>query len=187
MNPTETLSDALADLDALESAGLAAFRGAESGEGVEAARIEFLGQKQGKVKSAQERLKAIAPAEKKVYGQRFNAVKQALEGACEAAKARVERPKSALVDALDLTLPGTRPKLGHKHPLTQTADELIDIFGRFGFAVGRGGPEVADIRYNFDALNIPPSHPARYPLDNFYLSNRRNDVAEPDQPGADPG
>ena len=69
-----------------------------------------------------------------------------------------------------MTLPGHRPRLGHRHPLTQTADELIDLFGRFGFAVARG-PEVEDIRHNFEALNIPPSHPARDPLDNFYLSD----------------
>ena len=68
-----------------------------------------------------------------------------------------------------MTLPGLPTKFGHKHPLTQTADDLIDIFGRFGFAVARG-PEVEDIRHNFDALNIPLVHPARDPLDNFYLS-----------------
>ncbi len=170
MNPAETLNDALSDLASLESSGLAAFRAAETPEAVEAARIEFIGQKQGKVKAAQERLKAIPPAEKKAYGQRFNAVKQALEGAWEGAKARVERPKAAVADALDLTLPGTRPKFGHKHPLTQTADELIDIFGRFGFAVARG-PEIEDIHHNFDALNIPLSHPARDPLENFFLSD----------------
>ncbi len=71
--------------------------------------------------------------------------------------------------AIDVTLPGNVPRLGHRHPLTQTADELIDLFGRFGFSVARG-PEVEDIHHNFDALNIPPSHPARDPLDNFYLS-----------------
>jgi phenylalanyl-tRNA synthetase alpha chain len=70
---------------------------------------------------------------------------------------------------IDVTLPGLRPRLGHRHPLTQTAEELIDLFGRFGFDVARG-PEVEDVRHNFDALNIPLSHPARDPLDNFYLS-----------------
>jgi phenylalanyl-tRNA synthetase alpha chain len=120
------------------------------------------------VKAAQERMKAIPPADKKTYGQRFNAVKQALEGAWEAAKARAERPARARDDAVDVTLPGTRVKLGHTHPLTQTADELIDIFGRFGFAVARG-PEVEDTRHNFDALNIPQAHPARDPLENFFL------------------
>ncbi len=159
---------ALADLDALEAAGLSAFLGAASAPAVEAARIEFLGQKQGRVKAAQERLKALEPAAKRAYGQRFNAVKGALEAACEAAKIRVERPASG-PGGLDVTLPGTpRPRLGHRHPLSQTADELLDLFGRFGFAVARG-PEVEDALHNFDALNIPLTHPARDPLDNFYL------------------
>ena len=170
MSSDDNLATALDDLNALETVGVAAFQKATSLDDVEAARIEFLGLKQGRVKAAQERLKVIPPSDKKTYGQRFNAVKQALEAALNTARMRVERPASDLADTLDVTLPGTRPKLGHKHPLTQTADELIDIFGRFGFSVARG-PEVEDIWHNFDALNIPPSHPARDPLDNFYLSN----------------
>jgi phenylalanyl-tRNA synthetase alpha chain len=169
MSATDSLRDALTDLDALEAAGLAVFRQAETAEAVEAARIEFLGQKQGRVKAAQERLKALEPAARRGYGQRFNAVKQALEAAWDAAKTRAERPASAPRGGIDVTRPGLRPRLGHRHPLTQTAEELIDLFGRLGFAVARG-PEVEDIRHNFEALNIPPSHPARDPLDNFYLS-----------------
>ncbi len=69
---------------------------------------------------------------------------------------------------IDVSRPGHRPKLGRLHPLTQTANELIDLFGRFGFSVARG-PEVEDIFHNFEALNIPAVHPARDPLDNFYL------------------
>ena len=161
--------DPIAELDALEAAGLAVFRGAGDAAAVEAARIEFLGQKQGRVKAAQERLKGLEPSAKRAYGQRFNAVKQALEAAWDGARARAERP-AAGAGGLDVTLPGSpRPRLGHKHPLTQTAEELIDLFGRFGFAVARG-PEVEDTFHNFEALNIPTSHPARDPLDNFYLS-----------------
>jgi phenylalanyl-tRNA synthetase alpha chain len=170
MSSPEPLAAALADLEALESSGLSAFKQAEGPEAVEAARIEYLGQKQGRVKAAQERLKALEPAARRGYGQRFNAVKQALEGAWEAARVRAERPAAAVADALDVTLPGTRPRLGHRHPLSQTAEELIDLFGRFGFDVARG-PEVEDVRHNFEALNIPPSHPARDPLDNFYLGD----------------
>lgn len=168
MSSTVSLESALLDLDGLESSGLSALGAATTAEAVEAARIEYLGQKQGRVKAAQERLKSLEPAGKRAYGQRFNAVKQALEAALEAARTRVER-RSVAAGAIDVTLPGSRPKLGHRHPLSQTADELIDLFGRFGFSVARG-PEVEDIRHNFDALNIPPSHPARDPLDNFYLS-----------------
>jgi phenylalanyl-tRNA synthetase alpha chain len=168
MSSPDPLATALADLDKLEASGLAAFRQAETAEAVEGFRIEFLGQKQGRVKAAQERLKGLEPPAKRPYGQRFNTVKQALEAAWDAARARAERPDRAPSRGIDVTLPGHRPKLGHRHPLTQTADELIDLFGRFGFSVARG-PEVEDVRHNFEALNIPPSHPARDPLDNFYL------------------
>ncbi len=164
---TDTTSDALTQLDQLEAEGLSAFRSADDPTSVEAARVVFLGQKQGKVRAAQERLKALPKEAKRPYGQRFNAVKQALEDACESARARVERPE-AEVDAVDVSRPGHRPKLGRLHPLTQTANELIDLFGRFGFSVARG-PEVEDIFHNFEALNIPAVHPARDPLDNFYL------------------
>lgn len=170
MGTTDFLSEALTDLGALEAAGLVAFRQAGTAEAVEAARIEFLGQKQGRVKAAQERLKALKPSARRGYGQRFNAVKQALEAAWEAARTRVDRPEVGPSTGLDVTLPGLRPRLGHRHPLTQTADELIDLFGRLGFSVARG-PEIEDIWHNFEALNIPPSHPARDPLDNFYLSD----------------
>src|SRR5690348_16101634 len=155
MSPSpDPLAAALAELDALESAGLSAFGQAAAPAAVEAARIEFLGQKQGRVKAAQERLKTLEPAARRGYGQRFNAVKQALEAAWEAARTRLEGGASQgqgagtgvgdagiRAGAIDVTLPGVRPRLGHRHPLTQTADELIELFGRFGFEVARG-PEV---------------------------------------------
>ena len=169
MSQPDPAAEALAELDALEAAGRVGLRRGEVG------RRGRVGP--GRVPRAQagpDQIGAGAaedarPAAKRAYGQRFNAVKDALEAAHEAAKSRVERP-AAVSSGLDVTLPGTRPKLGHRHPLTQTADELIDIFGRFGFAVARG-PEVEDVRHNFDALNIPPVHPARDPLDNFYLAD----------------
>ena len=170
MSLLDPLASALADLNALEATGLGAFGQARDADTVEAARIEYLGLKQGKVKAAQDRLKALDPTAKRTYGQRFNAVKQALEAACEAAKARAARPAPESSGGIDVTLPGHRPRLGHRHPLSQTADELIDLFGRFGFAVARG-PEVEDVHHNFEALNIPPTHPARDPLDNFYISD----------------
>jgi len=168
MSSNDPLEIALRELESLELFGTAALVAASSPEALEAARIEYLGQKQGKVKAAQERLRTLDPAGKRVYGQRFNGVKQSLEAALNAARLRLER-RAVAAGAIDVTLPGAIPRLGHRHPLTQTADELIDLFGRFGFSVARG-PEVEDIHHNFDALNIPPSHPARDPLDNFFLS-----------------
>ena len=165
------------------AAGLAAFEAAADTAAVEAARVEFLGQKQGRLKAAQERLKSLEPGHRREYGQKFNSTKVALEAACEAARLRLEQKRAKPDDAIDVTLPGVRPRLGHRHPLTQTADELIDIFGRFGFSVARG-PEVEDVHHNFDALNIPPNHPARDPLDNFYLAAAKS-AAGP--AGSDPG
>jgi phenylalanyl-tRNA synthetase alpha chain len=165
-DPLETALRELEDLCRLATAALAA---ASSSEALEAARIEYLGQKQGKLKSAQERLRTLDQAGKRVYGQRFNGVKQALEDALSASRLRLDR-RAVAAGAIDVTLPGVAARLGHRHPLTQTADELIDLFGRFGFSVARG-PEVEDIHHNFDALNIPPGHPARDPLDNFFLSD----------------
>jgi phenylalanyl-tRNA synthetase alpha chain len=169
MSASDSLSDALEALESLERAGLAAFGAAADAAAVESARVEFLGQKQGRLKAAQERLKSLDPAHRREYGQKFNGTKLALEAAYEAAKLRLDQKRTKAEDAIDVTLPGVRPRLGHRHPLTQTADELIDIFGRFGFSVARG-PEVEDVHHNFDALNIPPNHPARDPLDNFYLA-----------------
>ena len=102
-----------------------------------------------------------------------------LEAALEAAKVARRTQGRPSRRGSTSPCPGIRPRLGHRHPLTQTADELIDLFGRFGFAVARG-PEVEDVRHNFDALNIPPSHPARDPLDNFYLAaSEKTDRAGP--------
>jgi phenylalanyl-tRNA synthetase alpha chain len=83
-------------------------------------------------------------------------------------KRALDRP-AATVGGLDVTLPGTAPALGRRHPLTQTILEFKDIMGRFGFTVA-DGPEIEDEYHNFEALNIPPDHPARDPLDNFYLA-----------------
>jgi phenylalanyl-tRNA synthetase alpha chain len=173
MSSPEAVDDAraFAELDALLSEGLGAFAEARDSAAVEAARVEFLGMKQGRIKHAQERLKTLEPSARRGYGQKFNSVKKSLEEACEEARNRIGRSKpDRAVRSVDLTLPGNRERrLGHTHPLTQTADELIDLFGRLGFEVARG-PEVEDVRHNFEALNIPPAHPARDPRDNFYLS-----------------
>ena len=66
-------------------------------------------------------------------------------------------------------MPGVRLRLGRLHPVTQTIDELKEIMGRLGFTAA-DGPEVEDAWHNFEALNIPPAHPARDPLENFYLA-----------------
>ncbi len=117
----------------------------------------------------QKGLDAIDSAEKPVAGKRFNEAKQKIEAAYAAAKERLTFAVAQQSAAgFDPTEPGCKPILGHLHPITQTIEELKDIFARLGFSVA-DGPEIEDERHNFEALNIARSHPARDPLDNFYL------------------
>jgi len=156
MSTTDPASSAIGDLDALETAGLAAFQLARLARRRRDGSHRVSGPEARPGADRPGTLESTRSGRQEGVWQRFNAVKSALEGAFDAAKTRVDRPVAA-ADAIDVSRPGTpRPKLGHLHPLTQTANELIDLFGRFGFTVARG-PEVEDDFHNFDALNIPPS------------------------------
>lgn len=164
------LADFLYELDELAASATAALRTAGDAAAVEAARVEFLGAKSGRLKAVQKGLGAVAGSDKPAAGKRFNEVKQQLEAALAEAQARLAGAESGPAGPpLDLTQPGPCPALGHLHPLTQTIDELKDIMGRLGFTVA-DGPEIEDEWHNFEALNIPGDHPARDPLENFFLS-----------------
>ena len=165
------LAEFLAELDQLLADAGARFQTATDRDALEAARVEYLGAKSGKLKVLQKQLSSVAKSDKRTAGQRFNEVKQGIEAQFSAATDRLDRaPHPAIIqNALDITLPGEPLRLGRLHPVTQTIEELKDIMGRLGFSVVEG-PEVEDEWHNFEALNIPSSHPARDPLDNFYLS-----------------
>ncbi|HET6426479.1 MAG TPA: phenylalanine--tRNA ligase subunit alpha [Planctomycetaceae bacterium] len=160
--------DAIAALAEFEQQALAAIAAAGNTAALEQARIDFLGKKQGRLKDLQSLLGKATPEERPVLGKRFNDVKNAVEAALEARLAAVAKPKAAAT-AIDLTLPGTVPEIGRLHPLTQTVREFQQIMARFGFEVV-DDRELEDELHNFDALNIPLEHPARDPLDNFYLA-----------------
>lgn len=159
-------------LDRLLADAQAAFAAVADAESLEAARIEYLGAKSGRLKVVQKGLGQVPAAEKPAAGKRFNEVKNAIEAAFEQAHAQAQGAATlaGAGDAtFDPTLPGRRPRLGRLHPITQTIEELKDIMGRLGFTVA-SGPEIEDEWHNFEALNIPAAHPARDPLENFYLS-----------------
>jgi phenylalanyl-tRNA synthetase alpha chain len=187
------LVEFLAELDSLAKDAAATFDAARDAAAVEQARIEFLGAKGGRLKTAQKGLGLVGKDEKPAAGKRFHEVKQAIEAAFEAAGARLATtvaPTGAARQG-DPTVPGDRFRLGHLHPITQTIDELKEIMGRLGFSVV-DGPEVEDPWHNFEALNIPAEHPARDPLENFYLtggladpSNREPNTTEGKAAGGD--
>jgi phenylalanyl-tRNA synthetase alpha chain len=160
--------DPIGEIVAYEQAALAAISSASDAAALEAARVEFAGRKHGRLRDMQALLGKVDAAERPVVGKRFNEAKTSVETALEVRQKELARPKT-IAGGLDLTLPGTPLRLGKKHPLVQTIDELKDIMGRFGFSVAEG-PEIEDEWHNFEALNIAEEHPARDPLDNFYLA-----------------
>ena len=166
-----SLDQFLAEADGLVKEASGAFESARDAEALEAARIEFLGAAKGRLKAIQKQLGAVAKEDKPAAGKRFNEAKTQIEGAFEAAQERLKGGGGASGEAsqFDPTLPGKPLRLGRLHPITQTIEELKDIMGRLGFSPA-DGPEIEDEWHNFEALNIPLEHPARDPLDNFYLA-----------------
>lgn len=160
--------DPIAQLDEFERAALAAISQAADAPELEKVRVEYLGARQGRLKELQALLGTASKEQKPLLGKRFNEVKTRVTAALDERKRALERP-AAVVGGLDVTLPGVAPVLGRRHPLSQTILEFKDIMGRFGFTVA-DGPEIEDEYHNFEALNIPADHPARDPLDNFYLA-----------------
>lgn len=133
-------------------------------------RVKYIGRK-GVLKQALTRIGEI-PAEKRASaGQLINQAYARVEAAFNAKQGELDAAPAAKVQ-YDVTLPGVRPSVGRPHVITQTIRELADIFGRMGFEV-IDAPEVEDEWHNFVALNIPESHPARDPLDNFYIDDHR--------------
>jgi len=173
--PVMALSTFLTELDSLSAEAAEAFASAADQSTLEAARVQFVGAKSGRLKAVQKGLGAVDKTDRPAAGKRFNEVKQSIEAAYQSAVERltaVGRPTACR--CADPTIPGACRRLGRLHPITQTIDELKEIMGRLGFTAV-DGPEVEDEWHNFVALNIPADHPARNPLENFYVG----DAAKP--------
>ena len=165
-----SLSKFLTQLDELEAEASKALKFVLDSEQLETARVRFLGAKNGLLKEVQKVLATVGAEDKPAAGKRLNEVKQTVQELFASAKSLLEsNPKEDSSSTYDPTLPGMPLKLGHLHPVTQTIEHLKEIMGRMGFSSAEG-PEVEDPWHNFVALNIPEDHPARDPLDNFYLA-----------------
>jgi len=140
----------------------------------EAFRLAWLGRKQGRLKAISDAWLKAAPADaKRLIGQRFNALKETIEAAVEAAAARPVKNAEA---AIDITLPGIAQRIGAEHPLIRTMQEIVTVFERMGYSVGLG-PEVESDFYNFEALNFPPNHPARDTQDTLVVAEQESKPA----------
>ena len=167
-------------MDDLRQKYLSAIAGAADEAALEEIRVAALGKK-GEISLKMRELGRMSPEERKVMGPKLNALKDEINSALAARKA-------ALADAaleerlaaewLDVTLPGRPRPQGTVHPVSQVTEEITAIFADMGFAVAEG-PQVESDWYNFDALNIPPHHPARQEFDTFYMHRAEGDERPP--------
>lgn len=134
-------------------------------------RIKYLARK-GRIIQMLSQLGQLPAEQKPQAGQVANRIKKEVSEAFEQRKnALLQSQQKKSHELIDVTLPGILPRIGKMHIITQTINELLEIFGRMGFAVAYG-PEVEDEWHNFIALNIGTEHPARDPLDNFYIDDK---------------
>ena len=130
-------------------------------------RIKYLGRK-GQITDLLSQIGKLPSEQKPKAGQLANKIKNEVSRAFEEIKNSLQSQQCKPQELIDVTLPGIPVRIGKAHVITQTLNDLLEIFGRMGFGVAYG-PEVEDEWHNFIALNIGPEHPARDPADNFYI------------------
>ncbi len=164
------MSDFITTLESLESSGLRDLQNVENADALEAWRVQYLGTK-GQLKAAMGGMKDVPKDGKREAGQKANAVKTTLEDAFKQKESSLAGGQSGL-SGIDVTEPGeiVAKSLGRQHIITRVRDELVEVCARLGFDVAEG-PELEDDEHNFIKLNIPADHPARDPIDNFYVDD----------------
>lgn len=165
----------MSSLDSLTTQALASIDIAADTKALEGLRVQYLGKK-GEITEQMKTLGTLPPEERKSFGALVNNAKQQVEAAIEAKLtllSAAELDAQMQGEAIDVTLPAAPSTQGSIHPITQVIEEMTAIFAQFGFTVAEG-PEIEDDFHNFDALNIPESHPARAMHDTFYLKAEKD-------------
>ena len=158
-------------LEAIRKSALDAVAETRTAADLEAVRVRYLGKK-GELTAVLKQMGKLSPEERPVMGQLANDVRAALETAIEArSDALAQEAMAARLQAetVDVTIPGKKVELGHKHPMYTVLDEIKEIFINMGFEV-MDGPEIEQADYNFTKLNAPENHPSRDWTDTFYLT-----------------
>jgi phenylalanyl-tRNA synthetase alpha chain len=166
MDPQE----ALRILDEERARGLTMIGEAGSADELEAAKVTVLGRK-SRYAQVQRSLGSFPDEERKRLGMAANSFRSDLEAALgerREALSRADQARLTDVERVDVTLPGRRLRPGSLHPLTIVEEEIVGIFTRMGYRLAEG-PEIEDDWHNFEALNIPPDHPARTMKDSLYV------------------
>ena len=158
-------------LEAIHKSALDAVAETRTAADLEAVRVRYLGKK-GELTAVLKQMGKLSPEERPVMGQLANDVRAALEAAIEArSDALAQEAMAARLQAetVDVTIPGKKVEIGHKHPMYTVLDEIKEIFINMGFEV-MDGPEIEQADYNFTKLNAPENHPSRDWTDTFYLT-----------------
>lgn len=159
-------------LEAIRQEAEAALQTCTDAKQLDAIRVQYLGKK-GALTAILKQMGKLSAEERPVMGQLANTVRSDIESAItkqQAAIAEAALEQKLQSETLDITLPGKQKKIGGLHPLTIVENEIKEIFLGMGFSVA-DGPEVEYDYYNFEALNLPPDHPARDTQDTFYITD----------------
>ncbi len=141
-------------------------------EQLEELRVAYLGKK-GELTSLLRGMGSLSAEERPIMGQLVNEVRALLESEIQTRSEQLKKEQMQAQlksEKIDVTMPGTRQTVGNRHPLTIALDEIKDLFISMGFSIAEG-PEIETDYYNFEALNLPPNHPARDTQDTFYITD----------------
>ena len=158
-------------LESIRKGALDAIGGAQEPAGLESLRVKYLGKK-GELTAVLKQMGGLSAELRPVMGQLANDVRASLEKAIESRAAILsQKALEARLEAetVDVTIPGTKPSHGHKHPMYSVLDELKELFLNMGYEI-MDGPEIEQADYNFTKLNAPENHPSRDWTDTFYLT-----------------
>jgi phenylalanyl-tRNA synthetase alpha chain len=156
------------DIERLRAEFQAALAGASTDQDLRAVRDRFLGRKGGIVATLMKAVAGAAPADRPLLGRLANQLKIDIEAQLDEKRAAAEAGRP-IAGAVDVTLPGRQAPLGRLHPLTAVRNQVEAVFSRMGFEILEG-PEIEDDYHNFEALNMPPEHPARDMQDTLFLA-----------------
>ncbi len=162
------MSDTHPEIDRIRARFLEAMAAVRSPADLKAVRDRFVGRTKGELSNALKQISLQPPAARPAFGASANALKHEIEQALELRELELVAQMPA-AGGVDITLPGRVPLVGRRHPLTQVRERVEDIFLAMGYRIIEG-PEIEDDWHNFEALNMPPEHPARDMQDTLYLA-----------------
>lgn len=157
----------------LKNEALSLILDAKDTKTLEEVKLQFLG-RSGKLTLALKDIVKVPKESRAEIGSLINEVKKSVEEATERQESMLRKDVvNQKRSAIDTTIPGKKPPLGHLHPMTQVLGEVVEVFKEIGFQAV-DGPEVETDQYNFEVLNIPKDHPSRDTQMTFYLDTRKS-------------